>query len=69
MAWWWRYEDRGGRAIAPHGAPSEEFSSQADAETWMGESWQLLLSLGVVQVSLLESGRVVYGPMGLEPPE
>lgn len=69
MAWWWRYENRDGSAIAPKGTPSEEFPSQADAETWMGETWELLLTHGVTQVTLLENGREVYGPMGLEPAE
>jgi hypothetical protein len=32
----------------------------------MGESWKELLHAGVAQVTLLEDGREVYGPMGLE---
>lgn len=41
------------------------FPSQAEAETWLGEMWQELLSGGVEDVSLLEEQRTVYGPMSL----
>jgi hypothetical protein len=65
MAWTWTYESRDG---SPAGAErSQEFPTQADAETWIGESWRDLLDAGVDQVSLLEDDRVVYGPMGLHP--
>ena len=43
--------------------------SQADAETWVGESWQELLAAGVEQVHLLNGGERVYGPMSLRPLE
>ena len=70
VAWTWRYEDGNGgdvdAATAPNGEP---FPTQSDAETWLGENWRELLSAGVEQVSLLEAGRVVYGPMSLRPPE
>ena len=67
MSWSWRYETTGGST--PDGQPerSQDFPTQADAETWIGESWQELLDDGVAQVSLLEADRVVYGPMGLRP--
>jgi hypothetical protein len=49
--------------------PSEyagrRFSSQADAESWVGEIWSDLAELGVDAVTLLEADRVVYGPMSL----
>ena len=45
------------------------FSTQADAESWIGENWQQLLEGGVDQVSLLEGDRVVYGGMSLHPPD
>ena len=68
MAWTWRYEDGNGADVDPAGAPSgEPFPTQSDAETWLGENWRELLSAGVEQVSLLEAGRVVYGPMSLRP--
>jgi hypothetical protein len=70
VAWTWRYEDGSGADVDPAGAPSgEPFPTQSDAETWLGENWRELLSAGVEQVSLLEAGRVVYGPMSLRPAE
>jgi hypothetical protein len=69
MAWTWRYEGPDGAVVQPDGvAPPEQFPSQADAETWLGESWRELLEAGVAQVTLLEGDREVYGPMGLSSP-
>jgi hypothetical protein len=52
--------------VSPDGAPmTENFPTQGDAETWLGEIWRELLNCGVDAVSLLEDGRVVYGPMSL----
>lgn len=42
-----------------------EFGNKSDAESWLGESWRELLADGVWAVTLLEDGRVEYGPMGL----
>jgi hypothetical protein len=67
MVWTWRYEDRNGAVVAPVGVPLEEFSNQADAESWIGENWRDLLEVGVDQVTLLEAGAKVYGPMSLHP--
>ena len=70
MAWTWRYEDSNGGEVSPASAPTgEPFPTQSDAETWLGENWRELLSAGVEQVSLLEAGRQVYGPMSLRPAE
>jgi hypothetical protein len=66
MAWIWRYENSDGGEVAPEGAPAPQpFPTQSDAESWLGESWRELLDAGVHQVTLLEDGREVYGPMGL----
>jgi hypothetical protein len=67
MTWSWRYESPEGTTPADQPERSQEFPTQADAETWIGESWQELLDGGVDQVSLLEEDRVVYGPMSLHP--
>jgi hypothetical protein len=67
MAWMWRYESDSGEPIVEPAATSQEFPTQSDAETWIGESWRDLLDSGVTQVVLLEEERVVYGPMGLRP--
>jgi hypothetical protein len=67
MAWTWRFEKADGTAAASRDVPRESFSSQSDAETWLGESWRGLLESGVDQVTLLEETRVEYGPMSLHP--
>jgi len=66
MTWTWRYETADGSPTAPEGvAPPEDFPSQSDAESFIGESWRELLEAGVAQVTLFEGDRKVYGPMGL----
>ena len=65
MAWTWRYETSDGSTVT--NAVSQEFPTQADAETWIGEAWRELLDSGVDQVTLLEEERVAYGPMSLHP--
>ena len=67
MPFTWRYETRDGSPATGAGLPRERFPTQADAETWIGESWRDLLDDGVDQVTLLEGDRVVYGPMSLHP--
>ncbi len=70
MAWTWRYEDPSGATVVPTAsAPTADtFPSQADAESWIGETWRELLAAGVAQVTLLDGDREVYGPMGLSSP-
>lgn len=68
--WWWRLEDADGTEVTLSGEAAEEygdrrFPSQADAESWIGETWSELKDEGVVQVTLIELDRVVYGPMSL----
>ena len=53
--------------LASRGLPKESWGSQGDAESWIGENWRTLLDAGVDQVSLLNEGRVEYGPMSLHP--
>jgi hypothetical protein len=66
VAWVWRYENAEGQTVDPQGGPAaESFPTQADAETWIGETWRELLEAGVDAVTLLEDGREVYGPMSL----
>lgn len=45
------------------------FPTQADAEAWLGESWEDLAAAGVAAVTLHRDGVVVYGPMSLAPPD
>lgn len=67
MSWHWRYLRSDGSPVEGH-VPAPVFPSQADAETWVGETWPELLNMGVDAVVLCEEGREVYGPMSLHPP-
>ena len=66
MSWTWQLEKEDGTVLASRGLPKETFSSQGDAESWIGENWPELLAAEVEQVTLLEDGVVVYGPMSLQ---
>jgi hypothetical protein len=64
--WAWRLEDASGAEVEVSGEyAGKRFSSQADAESWVGEIWADLAELGVDAVTLMEADRVVYGPMSL----
>jgi len=65
MAWSWQYEDADG---APVTGPAETFPSQADAESWIGQTWRDLSGSGVATVTLVEDGRTEYR-MSLAPAE
>ena len=69
MSWKWRYETESGASVTGQPDASQEFPTQADAETWIGETWRDLLDSGIDRVVLLEEDRVVYGPMSLHPAE
>ena len=64
MAWTWRLEDADGSVLDEPASPSH--GSQADAESWLGEQWRELREAGVAQVTLLDAGSKVYGPMSLD---
>jgi hypothetical protein len=68
MTWTWQLEKEDGTP-APGREAKESFSSQGDAESWLGENWRSLLESGIDQVSLMEDARCEYGPMSLRPPE
>ena len=57
MPWSWRYENGDGQPVS---GPAETFSSQADAESWIGQEWRELADAGVAQVVLIEDDRVDY---------
>jgi hypothetical protein len=65
MPWSWRYENVDGKPVA---GPDESFSSQSDAESWIGQEWKTLAESGVAQVVLVEDDRVDY-KMSLLPAE
>ncbi|WP_406860504.1 hypothetical protein ABZO31_08600 [Streptomyces sp. HUAS MG47] len=64
MAWTWRFETADGTEVEPSVDP-EEFPTQGDAESWIGEYWRDLLAGGAEQVVLFEDATKIYGPMSL----
>jgi hypothetical protein len=67
--WRWQLLDAGGVDVsAVHDPTGRElrFTSQGDAETWIGEAWRQLADAGVDAVTLFEADRQVYGPMSLQ---
>jgi hypothetical protein len=66
MVWTWQYLDAEGQAVEV--PDTEDFSSQSDAETWLGQAWRELAEAGVVSVTLLDDDRSEY-TMSLEAPE
>jgi hypothetical protein len=67
MPWTWRYENADGRLVDRPELPQQSFPTQADAESWIGETWRDLVAAGVDQVTLVEDDTEVYGPMSLHP--
>jgi hypothetical protein len=67
MSWTWQLEKDDGTVVAARDLAKETWTSQGDAESWLGEHWPDLVNAGVDQVILLEDGRVEYGPMSLHP--
>jgi hypothetical protein len=64
MAWTWRFEKADGTEVPPAVEP-EEFTTQGDAESWIGEVWKELLEGGADQAVLFEDETRIYGPMSL----
>jgi hypothetical protein len=67
--WTWRFEAADGTTMTGAALPEAAFPNQADAESWVGETWPDLLEAGVAAVSLLHDGEVVYASMSLRPAE
>ncbi|WP_328303423.1 hypothetical protein OG389_00980 [Streptomyces sp. NBC_00435] len=59
MVWMWRFETADGAETAPAVEP-EEFTTQGDAEGWIGEVWRELLDGGADRVILFEDGTEIY---------
>ncbi|RJL35557.1 hypothetical protein [Bailinhaonella thermotolerans] len=59
MAWTWRFEAADGGEVTPAVEPGS-FTSQADAESWIGQVWRDLLDDGVDRVALFEDDGEVY---------
>jgi hypothetical protein len=56
----WQYEPDTNTA-----EEASSFTSQSDAESWLGEAWRQLAEAGVTGVSLFSDGNKLYGPMPL----
>ncbi|MDN3295456.1 hypothetical protein QWM81_15640 [Streptomyces ficellus] len=67
MAWTWRFESSDGAETQPAVEP-EDFPTQGDAESWIGENWKALQEGGADQVILYEDGTEIY-TMSLHPQE
>ena len=65
MAFTWAADNAPDAVSATEAGLGREFATQADAEAWLTESFEDLVDAGVDAVTLLEEGRVVYGPMSL----
>jgi hypothetical protein len=65
MSWTWKVETSDGTPVEL-GFEAPEFSSQSDAESWLGEVWRELVDASAGQVTLLDDDHVVYGPMSLD---
>ncbi|MEP6665453.1 MAG: hypothetical protein ABJA81_03295 [Nocardioidaceae bacterium] len=64
MAWTWRIETSEGSPVSlDFDVP--DFSSQSDAESWLGEVWRELAEAGAGQATLMDDDHEVYGPMSL----
>ena len=65
--WHWRLENATGAEVPVSDEyAGQRFASQADAESWVGETWPELAEQGVAAVTLFEHDRLVYGPMSLK---
>jgi hypothetical protein len=67
MSWRWSGDPAVRDTVARETGLDKTFPTQGEAETWLGECYPDLLEAGVRAVSLYEEGRLVYGPMRLEP--
>lgn len=63
MAFSWRLSPPGA-FVAPDTAAS--FTSQSDAESWLGEHWREMAAAGVKDVTLSDGATAVYD-MTLQP--
>jgi hypothetical protein len=60
--WRWMYADEAGIAMSE---PDITFTSQQEAEDWLGDQFEQLSADGVAAVTLMDGEHAVYGPMFL----
>ncbi|MEV4616377.1 hypothetical protein AB0K43_27850 [Kitasatospora sp. NPDC049258] len=59
MVWTWRFEKEDGSEAVEAGG-QEEFTSQGDAESWIGEAWKDLREGGADRAVLRDDDQVIY---------
>jgi hypothetical protein len=64
--WEWLLLDGEGRELDR--ALSPVFTTQFDAEEWLGERWRALVKVGAVEARLLHDGRQATPPLALRAP-
>ncbi|GAB2474277.1 hypothetical protein [Xylanimonas ulmi] len=64
--WEWALVDEAGALLDP--ALSPVFTTQYDAEEWLGERWRSLAAGGAVEARLLHDGAPATAPLPLRAP-
>ncbi|WP_029287854.1 hypothetical protein [Cellulomonas sp. HZM] len=59
--WEWRLDAADGTDVERPGSPV--FTSQYDAEQWIGEHWRSLAAAGVASATLLHEGEPAAPPL------
>ncbi|MEA4944078.1 MAG: hypothetical protein VB080_06520 [Propionicimonas sp.] len=67
MAYRWKASPEPPDAEAADLGLDQDFPDQSAAEQWLTGFFAELALAGVLEVSLYEADRLVYGPMSLEP--
>ena len=62
--WWWSLVDPAGVELDIHDE-APEFTTRADAETWIGETYPRLRTLGVDAAVLHHGTKAVSAPLSL----
>ena len=61
--WVWAFDDAAGTELP--GPVSPVFTTQFDAEAWLGEHWRELAEQDVRRARLLHDGRAVTAPVDI----
>lgn len=64
--WEWVLLDEAGERLQPSLSPV--FTTQYDAEEWLGERWRQLASVGAAEAHLMHDGALATPPLPLRVP-
>lgn len=64
--WEWVLLDGAGQRLEPSLSPV--FTTQYDAEEWLGERWRQLASAGAAEARLMHDGTLATPPLALRVP-